>query len=244
MRIRFLRLFLVIAPLLAGSAAIADDLDGAFADRDDLLKLPVTPGVVVMCHGFNCLFRDEVAFSAKDIAEIQKLMHPGKPAPKAPAGKKSAAKDSDDAAQAAAERLAIGKVMAWLDRRVGSQLGTVGHVSQAGFAHSGQRGQFDCIDTTHNTTLMLRQLIAMGLIVHHRVTEPASRFDPHTTAVIYEGATGTHWVVDGWTRGYGEVPDIMPLSAWMKASPPALSAPAARSVPLGWAQPPADQVAP
>jgi hypothetical protein len=170
---------------------------------------------------------------------------PTKSAAKTPAGKKSAAKGSDDAAQAAAERIAIGRVMAWLDRRAGPQLGTVGHVSQAGFAHSGQRGQFDCIDTTHNTTLMMRQLIAMGLIVHHRVTEPASRADPHTTAVIYEGATGTHWVVDGWTRGYGELPDIMPLSVWMRASPPALSEPTARAVPLGWAQPPGpDQAAP
>ncbi len=95
-----------------------------------------------------------------------------------------------------------------------------GHVAQASFSHSGERGQFDCIDTTHNITLMLRQLQLMGLLVHHRVAQPVSRIKPHTTAVLRDRKTGVQWAVDGWTRGYGEVPDIMPVSIWMDAEYP------------------------
>lgn len=202
MRARFLTYSVIGLCLLTSRAAFAQSPDFSLF-RSDLLNRPLPAGVVVMCHGFNCLFRDEVVFSDKDIAAIRKLMRPAK-------------------ASAAAERAAVGTVMAWLDRRVGPEIGSVGRLAQAGFRHAGERGQFDCIDVTHNTTLMLRQLQSMGLLNHHRVAAPVSRLKPHTTAVLREGQSGVQWAVDGWTRGYGEVPDIMPVSIWMDAEYPPL----------------------
>lgn len=205
---RFLRLFAVIGLLLNGTAAFAEEGENPYDILSDILTVPVRPGVVAMCHGFNCRYREEVFFAPKDMAEIQKLMRPGK-------------------ASAASERMAIGSVMAWFDKWVGPHLGSTRHVAQAGARYSGDRGQFDCFDSTHNATLMLRQLQALGLLLHHRVVDPVSRKGPHTTAVMAEVGNGTPWVVDGWTRGYGEVPDIMPVSIWMDSDyPPIASQPA------------------
>ncbi len=205
MRARFSTFLLIAACVLPGGVARAQSVDSFSEFREELLRRPVLPGAVVICHGFNCLYRDEVVFSDEDIAAIKKLMRPVK-------GK----------ASAEAERVAVGKVIAWFDRRVGPEIGSAGHVAQAGFSHSGERGQFDCIDTTHNITLMLRQLQVMGLLIHHSVTLPVSRIKPHTTAVLRDKNTGVSWAVDGWTRGYGAVPDIMPVSIWMDAEYPPL----------------------
>lgn len=185
------------APVSVGAQ---DSTDGPYADHGELLNLPVLDHALVICHGFNCLYRDEVVFSARDIAEIVRLMKQGRATP-------------------AAERAAIGRVMAWLDRRIGPEIGTAGHVGHAGPGYTGDRTQFDCVDTTHNSTAILRQLSALKLLTHHHVAEPASRAPPfHNTAVIQEDRSGAAWAVDSWTRAYGEAPDIMPLGQWMEES--------------------------
>lgn len=219
MRARFLTFFAAAAFLFPPASAQAQGVQSFSLFREDLLSRPVVPGLVVMCHGFNCHYRDEVVLSDDDIAAITKLMRPGRASPEA-------------------ERAAVGQVMAWFDRRVGPQIGSAGHVAQAGFSYSGERGQFDCIDTTHNTTLMLRQLQAMGLLLHHRVGQPVSRVKPHTTAVLRDRTTGVQWTVDGWTRGYGEVPDIMPVAIWMDAGYPPISGRSERAGQLPWATAP------
>jgi hypothetical protein len=201
---RKLLIFLALSAL-AVSGAWAQDGDGtnegAFADRDSLLTMPITPTVILVCHGFNCRYRNEVALSKRDLSEIVRLMRPAKASP-------------------AAERSALAKMMAWFDRRIGPEIGSAGHVAAAGPSHTGQRGQFDCIDTTHNATLLLRELQRLQLLTHHHVVEPASRLGPplHSTAVIVENRGGASWAVDGWTRGYGEAPDVMPLRQWLVAS--------------------------
>jgi hypothetical protein len=204
MRARKVLFFLGILAFCAISGASAQEGgepgDGGFADRDNLLTMPITPTVIVVCHGFDCLYRNEVALSAHDLAEIAKLMRPAK-------------------ASAMAERAAIGKVMAWFDRRIGPEVGTEGHRAHAGAAYSGDRRQFDCIDTTHNTTLVLRELQRLKLLTHYHVADPASRLGPplHSTAVIAD-ASGESWAIDGWTRGYGETPDVMRLRDWLGGS--------------------------
>jgi hypothetical protein len=83
------------------------------------------------------------------------------------------------------------------------------------------KGQFDCIDASRNTTGLLLVLQELKLLRHHDVDVPVARgylFDgittPHVTAVLTERKTGKKWAVDAWTRGYGQAPEIMPLSAW------------------------------
>lgn len=202
MRARKAAFFLATFSFLAVSGAQAQEGGGdtGFADRDNLLTMPITPGVIVVCHGYNCYFRSEVALSQRDLNEIAVLMKPAKASP-------------------AAERGAVAKVMAWFDKRIGPEIGTAGHKARAGVGHAGDRRQFDCIDTTHNTTLMLRELQRLNHLTHHRVAEPASRLGPplHSTGVLAQNAGGQAWAVDGWTRGYGELPDVMPLKDWLEA---------------------------
>ena len=81
-----------------------------------------------------------MALTQRDLDEITRLMRPGQ-------------------ASAAAERAAIAKVMAWFDRRIGPEIGTAGHIARSGVGHAGDRRQFDCIDSTHNATGILRELI-------------------------------------------------------------------------------------
>ena len=39
---------------------------------------------------------------------------------------------------------------------------------------------------------------------------------PHNTAVLVDRASRTEWVVDLWTRGYGQKPDVIPVAKWLK----------------------------
>jgi hypothetical protein len=34
--------------------------------------------------------------------------------------------------------------------------------------------------------------------------------------VLLDRATGTEWVVDMWTRGYAQLPDVKPADQWVK----------------------------
>jgi hypothetical protein len=197
MHVRKVSFFIAVSICLAGQAQAQEE---GFADRDNLLTMPITPAVILVCHGYNCYFRDEVALTQRDLDEVARLMRPAK-------------------ASAAAERASIAKVMAWFDRRIGPEIGTAGHAARSGAGHAGNRRQFDCIDSTHNATMVLRELDRLRLLIHHRVAEPASRLGPplHSTAVITPKDGGESWVVDGWTRGYGELPDVMPLPQWLAA---------------------------
>ena len=80
--------------------------------------------------------------------------------------------------------------------------------------------QFDCIDSTRNTTSLLLVLDQLNLLRHHEVDVPEARghmFDlqpPHATAVLVEKATGIKWSIDSWTVGYGQPLEVMPLERW------------------------------
>ena len=52
---------------------------------------------------------------------------------------------------------------------------------------------------------------------HSAVTTPwaLSIIVPHNTAVLTEKPGGKDWIVDMWTVGYGQVPDVMTLEKWM-----------------------------
>jgi hypothetical protein len=41
---------------------------------------------------------------------------------------------------------------------------------------------------------------------------------PHVTAVLTEKKTGEKWAVDAWTSGYGQAPEILPLTVWQTHS--------------------------
>jgi hypothetical protein len=193
--------WLTLALGLVGGPAIADPAAVAAATFGPHSVSPPTTARLIVCHGFDCKYRTRVVLTGADRAKLGQLLAPGK-------------------ASAKAERLAVGAAGAWFDRRIARAAGTRDHVARAGYEHAGDPKQFDCIDSSRNTTSLLLILEQLGLLRHHSVDIPVSRgffIDgraPHTTAVLVEAGDGRKWAVDSWTRGYGEAPEIMPLARW------------------------------
>jgi hypothetical protein len=162
---------------------------------------PPTPSIVFVCHGFGCKYRAELDLTASDRAKLAQLMAAGR-------------------WSAAAERKAVAAAGAWFDRRVGPVAGTANHVARAGMKYMYDVQQFDCIDSSRNTTSLLLVLDQLKLLRYHDVDVPEARghlFDgrpPHATAVLVEKADGTKWSIDSWTVGYGQPLEIMPLERW------------------------------
>lgn len=198
----------VAALLLAGpcgqagaeeDTTIADVISATYPEYS---VSPPTPASAYICHGFGCRYRVEVAFGSGDRSTLANFLKAGKASP-------------------AAERAAIGKAGAWFDKRVAPSAGTVNHVTRAGMKYMNDVGQYDCIDSSRNTTSLLLILEQLKLLHHHYVDVPVARgyvldfVTPHVTAVLTEKKTGKKWSVDSWTRGYAQAPEIMPLSVWL-----------------------------
>lgn len=192
------------AVLLAVSLVLparADTASVIAATYSDLSVSPPSPAGVDICHGFGCKYRVALGLTAADRAALAGMLAVGK-------------------ASAAAERKAIGTAGAWFDRRIAPLAGTKGHMARAGMDQMFDKGQFDCVDSSRNTTSLLLVLDQLKLLRHHHVSEPVARGylidgrPPHVTAVLIEKATGEEWSVDSWTRGYGQAPEIMRLSLW------------------------------
>jgi len=193
----------VAACLLAGQPARAIDLSPAVAKMyADLSIGPPTEAYMTVCYGFNCRRRMELVFTDADRKRLTELLA---------AGKKSA----ED------ERKAVQQAVLWFDRRVGPIIGTDKRVARADVRAFADRHNFDCFDTTRNTTALLLVLQAWGLLKHHTVSDPRFRgytlfFQlPHNTAVLTDKTTRRDWAVDMWTRAYAELPDVMPVEQWL-----------------------------
>ena len=162
---------------------------------------PPTPATVFVCHGFGCKYRDEVDLTAGDRTKLTQILAAGRASP-------------------AAERKAVAAAGAWFDRRVGPVAGTQNHVARAGARYMYDIHQFDCIDSSRNTTSLLLILDQLRLLRFHDVDAPEARGffidgrPPHATAVLVEKVTGTKWSIDSWTVGYGQALEVMPLDRW------------------------------
>jgi len=171
------------------------------ATYGDFPVAPPTPSVVFVGHGFGCKYRAELDLTAGDHAKLTQLLAAGRASPEA-------------------ERKAIAAAGAWFDRRVGPIADTEDHVARAGMKYMYDIHQFDCIDSSRNTTSLLLVLDQLNLLRHHDVDVPEARGylidgrPPHATAVLIEKPSGTKWSVDSWTVGYGEPLEIMPLARW------------------------------
>ena len=193
-----LRDLAVVAGLLLLGPGHALAADPSVARRyHELSLLEPTTNRIMICHGFDCRLRAEVALTAGDRGRLAGILAGGQGSP-------------------AAERRAIASAIAWFDRRVGPAAGTTHRTARASFAQSAP-GQMDCIDTSSNTTSMLLVLEQLHLLHHHRVSAPVARgtvISPHATGVIVETKSGREWAVDTWTHNYGERPDVKPLEQW------------------------------
>jgi hypothetical protein len=156
---------------------------------------------MTVCYGFVCRRREILDFSAGDRSALTQILGAGR-------------------ASAAAERAAVQKAVIWFDRRMGPVIGTDKRVAKADIRALDASHNYDCWDTTRNTTSLLLVLQEWGLFKYHVVGDPHYRgytvFQlPHNTAVLVERATKVEWVVDLWPRGYAQPPDVMTLEKWV-----------------------------
>lgn len=199
----------MLAPILALFAMAAPaSAQGALRPQVEQLYTSVSiypPSATSMtvCYGFVCRRRHILDFTPGDRAALTQLLNAGR-------------------ANAAAERAAIQKAVIWFDRRMGPILGTNRRVPKADFRHRDDSHNYDCWDTTRNTTSLLLVLRMWGLLKFHDIGDPHYRGNtlvlqtPHNTAVLVDRATKVEWVVDLWPRGYLQPPDVMTVTQWVK----------------------------
>ena len=163
---------------------------------------PPSAKSMTVCYGFVCRRREMLDFTPADRSALTQILAARR-------------------ASAAAERAAVQKAVIWFDRRMGPVIGTNKRVAKADFRALDTSHNYDCWDTTRNTTSLLLVLQQWGLLKYHVVGDPHYRGNalvlqtPHNTAVLVERATGVEWVVDMWPRGYAQPPDVMTVEKWV-----------------------------
>ena len=189
--------------LIAASApAFAVELSAQQAALYSTVSIfPPSAQRMTVCYGFVCRRREILDFTAGDRSVLTQIL----------AGRTSAA----------AERAAVQKAVIWFDRRMGPVIGTNKRVAKADIRALDDKHNYDCWDTTRNTTSLLLVLQQWGLLKYHVVGDPHYRGNalvlqtPHNTAVLVERATRVEWVVDMWPRGYLQPPDVMTVAKWV-----------------------------
>jgi hypothetical protein len=163
---------------------------------------PPSAKSMTVCYGFVCRRREILDFTPGDRSALTQIMATGR-------------------ASAVAERAAVQKAVIWFDRRMGPVIGTNKRVANADIRALDAAHNFDCWDTTRNTTSLLLVLQEWGLFKYHVVGDPHYRGNtlvlqlPHNTAVLIERATKVEWVVDMWPKSYAQPPDVMTLAKWV-----------------------------
>ena len=194
----------LVAALFGVVSAKAVEMSAAVAQLYSSVSIyPPSANSMTVCYGFVCRRREILDFTAADRKALTQIMAAGR-------------------ASAAAERAAVQKVVVWFDRRMGPILGTSKRVAKADFRYFDDKHNYDCWDTTRNTTSLLLVLQEWNLLKHHVVGDPHYRGNtlvlqtPHNTAVLVDRGTKVEWVVDMWPRGYLQPPDVMPVTQWVK----------------------------
>lgn len=202
LRVRFLLpSFLCVAWFAAPATAM--ELSPPQADLYSSVSInPPSATQMTICYGFVCRRRAILDFSPADRSALAQILASGK-------------------ANAAAERAAVQKAVVWWDKRVGPMIGTATRVAKADIRAGSDATNFDCFDTTRDTTSLLLVLQEWGLLKYHTVGNPRFRGNPfalqtpHNTAVIVDKASHVEWVVDLWPKKYADAPDVMPVDRWL-----------------------------
>jgi hypothetical protein len=192
------------AAVFAARPALAVELSQPMAYLYSSVSInPPTASSMTICYGFVCRRRELLDFTPGDRKALTQILAAGK-------------------ASAAAERVAVQKAVVWFDKRVGPVIGTDKRIANADFRYFDDKHNFDCWDTTRNVTSLLLVMQDWGLFKFHVVGDPHYRGNalvlqtPHNTPVLIDKATRVEWVVDMWTRGYAQTPEVMTVDQWVK----------------------------
>lgn len=192
----------LLAALLAPQAAAIEMSREVAALYSTVSIYPPSATSMTVCYGFVCRRREILNFTPGDHSALTQILNAGH-------------------ASAAAERAAAQKAVVWLDRRMGPVIGTNKRVAKADFRYFDDKHNYDCWDTTRNTTSLLLVLQEWKLLKFHTVGDPHYRGNtlvlqtPHNTAVLVDRASKIEWVVDLWPRGYLQPPDVMTVQKWV-----------------------------
>ena len=198
--VTFIGLILIAAPSPAFAIELSAPQEALYTT---VSIFPPSANAMTVCYGFVCRRRETLDFTPGDRNALAQILAAGR-------------------ASAAAERAAVQKAVIWFDRRMGPVIGTDKRVAKADFRYFDDKHNYDCWDTTRNTTSLLLVLQQWGLFKYHVVGDPHYRGNalvlqtPHNTAVLVDRATRVEWVVDMWPRGYLQPPDVMTVEKWVK----------------------------
>lgn len=116
------------------------------------------------------------------------------------------------------EREALKKAIARIETVVGQATGTDKDKAWLSFRGNSDPGQLDCTDEAINITGYLIVMHRNGLIHHHAIHVPKSRFSltiaNHYGATIVDVKTLETWIIDGNVGDNGEEPAILEESVW------------------------------
>ena len=144
----------LLAALFGAPAAKAVEMSAEVANLYSSVSIyPPSAKSMTVCYGFVCRRREILDFTAGDRSALTQIMAAGR-------------------ASAAAERAAVQKAVVWFDRRMGPILGTNKRVAKADFRYFDDKHNYDCWDTTRNTTSLLLVLREWGLLKHHAIGDP------------------------------------------------------------------------
>src|SRR5258705_10373980 len=185
----------LLATLFGAPAAKAVEMSSAIAYLYSSVSIyPPSAQSMTVCYGFVCRRREILGFTSGDRSAITQIMAAGR-------------------ASAAAERAAVQKVVVWVDRRMGPILGTEKRVAKADFRYFDDKHNYDCWDTTRNTTSLLLVLREWGLLRFHVMGDPHYRGNtlvlqkPHNTAVPGDSPNKIQMGLCTWPDRYSGPPE-------------------------------------
>src|ERR1700722_13738978 len=147
---------LAVAPRPAGATELTAPQAALYST---VSIYPPSAASMTVCYGFVCRRRGILAFTPGDRSTLTRILATGR-------------------ASAAAERTALQQAVIWFDRRMGPILGTNKRVANADVRAMDDRHNYDCWDTTRNTTSLLLVLQEWGLFRYHTVGAPLYRGNP------------------------------------------------------------------
>ena len=154
----------------------------------------------IYCTGYGCSIRYYMKLTDEEWQQVRAYFN--EPAP-----------------DAAAERVQIANAVGHIESIVAPKANTQDDEAGAAILMGNTRGQLDCIDESHNTTVFLTFMERDSLFTHHTVGDVAHRgmvFDRwfHNTATVIENETGDAYVIDSWFGFNGDPADVVPLEQW------------------------------
>lgn len=172
---------------------------------NEFKSVPPRGNTVWVCHAYGCQAQTKFRFTSRDIAKIREIIR--------------TTKKADTPHE---ERRGMAYAIAWMETRVGKQIGTDKDRPGMDFAASGDPTQQDCVDEATNTTSFLLVMQHNDLLKHHRVGRPFSKgnvlqgvqYWPHWTGVLVENKTGQRYAVDSWIYENGVNPAVVKAEEW------------------------------